>query len=101
MKIIVMGGKDFTLGFQLGGIKEVWEIDENNYSQKFESCLVEADVGIVIIDEKYYKKLPARLKKKLEKMISPVIVSISESDVGASDISELIKRSLGVDLWKQ
>ena len=100
MKIAVIGEKDFTVGLQLGGVKAVYEVSETDYLQKFEECFNLENVGIIIMDEKYFKKLPHRIQKKIEKSISPVVVSISETDIGGADIGALIKRSLGVDLWK-
>lgn len=101
MKISVIGDKDFALGFRLSGIKKLCESNETNYVQNFESCFEDPEMGIIIIEERYFKKLPARLKKKIEKVVSPVIVSISGEEVGGTDIGAMIKRSLGVDLWKQ
>ncbi len=101
MKIAVLGEKDFTLGFELGGIKKVKEINESNYVEAFEEYFSKEDTGIIIMDEKYFKRLPPRLRKKVEKSISPVVIAVSESGAGSSDIQALIKRSLGVDLWKE
>ncbi len=100
MEIAVIGDRDFIVGFELSGVKKMYEVSESDYLGKFEECFIKENVGIIIMEEKYFKKLPARLKKKIEKTVSPVVVSISESDIGATDISALIKRSLGVDLWK-
>ena len=101
MKIGIIGKKDFTVGFQLAGAKKIYEVSDQDYVEKFENCFSEQDVGIIIMDELFFKKLPLRLKKKIEKAVSPVVVSISETDIGGADLSALIKRCLGVDLWKE
>ncbi len=101
MKIAVMGEKDFRLGFEVGGVKVSYEIGEQDFVEKFEKCFEQKDIGIIIIDERFFKKMPARIKKKLEKTISPVVISIAPEGSGGSDLSELIKRCLGVDLWKE
>lgn len=101
MKIAVLGEKDFMLGFELGGVKTSCEINEQNFTEKFEEYFDRKEVGIIIMDEKFHKKLPARIKKKLEKAISPVVISVSPGGAGGTDLAELIKRCLGVDLWKE
>lgn len=100
MEVAVVGDRDFVVGFELAGIKRIYEVGESDYTERFEECFTKENVGIIIVEEKYFKKLPPRLKKKIEKAVSPVIVSLSESEAAASDIATLIKRSLGVDLWK-
>ena len=101
LKIVVIGEKDFALGFQLSGVKEVKEVNESNYVERFEKSMGEEGVGIIVMDDKYFKKLPQRVKKKIEKSITPVVIAMSETEVGASDLGALIKRCLGVDLWKE
>ncbi len=101
MKIAVMGCKDFALGFGLGGVKTPYEVNENNYVELFEKCYSEREIGIIILEEQYYKKMPARIKKKLEENISPVVISISREDVGASDLGKLMLRVFGTDIWKE
>ena len=101
MKIAVMGEKDFMLGFEVGGVKVSCDINDQNYVERFEEYFDKKEIGIIIMDEKFYKKMPGRIKKKLEKTISPVVISISPEGSGGADLSELIKRCLGVDLWKE
>ena len=101
MKIAVLGERDFATGFRLAGIKTVYEVSDADFVQRFEECFSVEGIGIIIMDEKYFKKLPSRFKKKIEKAVSPVVVSVSETNVGGADIAELIRRSLGVDLWKE
>jgi len=101
MKIAVMGDKDFMLGFEVGGVKATCEINDNTYIEKFDEYFDKKDVGVIIIEERFFTKLPARVKKKLEKIISPVVISMSREGSKGSDLSELIKRCLGVDLWKE
>lgn len=100
MDIAVVGDKDFVVGFELASIKKKYEVDESNYTERFEECFGRQNIGIIIMDEKFFKRLPQRLKKKIEKSVSPVVVSLSDSEAGSADLSALIKRSLGVDLWK-
>ena len=101
MEIAVLGNRNFTLGFQLSGIRNTRIIQDNNLSEQFEECFNAAETGIIIIEEQYFQNLPKYIKKKVENTVIPVIVTLSDDEAAASDIGNLIKRSLGVDLWRK
>ena len=105
MEIAIIGERDFTIGFQLCGIKNITNIEESDYSEfnsVFMQTIENAEVGIIVVNEGYYQKVPVQIRKKLEKLVSPVVVTLSdEESAGGVDLRNLIKRSLGVDLWKE
>lgn len=99
MKICVLGKKEFVIGFQLCGIKDIFIIDENSFVEKFEECFNMQDAGVLIVEEKYFAGMPQYIKRKVEKALSPVVIPVSEESK-SDDIKHLIKRCLGVELWK-
>ena len=105
MEISIIGERDFTLGFQLCGIKNIQNVEKSdytNFNKVFTETIENSDIGIVVVNETYYQKMPIQIKKKLEKLVSPVVVALSDEDsAGGSDLRTLIKRSLGVDIWKE
>lgn len=100
MDIVVFGGTNFSLGFQLCGIRKTYPADAEDFAQTFEEKLMGDKTGIIIVENQYYTELSSRLKKRAENAISPVVIALSEEGAGASDIGKLIKRSLGIDLWR-
>jgi V/A-type H+-transporting ATPase subunit F len=99
MQIAVIGNDDFVTGFRLAGISSVFE-SEKELDSEIEKALQIEDIGVVIMEEEAYNSLVGnRVKTRLEKLVKPVIITIS-SKGKETNIGEMIKRSLGVDLWK-
>jgi len=67
-EIVVVGNEEFTLGFELVGIKSV-------RMDKFEELISKASsAGIVIISQDDYDTLNLRLKNTVSKLVKPIIV---------------------------
>ena len=93
-EIIVVGNEEFTLGFELVGIKSV-------RMDKFEELISKtSQAGIVIISQDDYDTLNLRLKNTISKLVKPIIVILSKDDIKGGDLRKQIIRSLGVDLLK-
>ncbi len=93
-EIVVVGNEEFTLGFELVGIKSV-------RMDKFEELISKASsAGIVIISQDDYDTLNLRLKNTVSKLVKPIIVILSKDDIKGGDLRKQIIRSLGVDLLK-
>ena len=99
MEIAVVGSQDFTLGFQLDGIGNVYNpVDEDDLTSKLRELLDSKDVGIVVVDSTVLASLPERLRQKLSASISPTVLGIgTEED---TTLRENIRKAIGVDLWK-
>jgi vacuolar-type H+-ATPase subunit F/Vma7 len=96
-QIIVLGGTEFTLGFQLAGIKTIEP--EKNINNQFEDILENKDIGILITDQKTINKLDEHLKERIIESVKPVTVIVSEEE-SQEELKKMIKKSIGVDLWK-
>ena len=98
MEIAVVGSPEFTLGFQLAGISELYnpEDDESLHSTLRE-LLSNSSVGIVVLDSTIFPTLPDRLRDQLSASVSPTVLGIgTEED---TTLRETIRKAIGVDLW--
>ena len=99
MEIAVVGQLEFTLGFQLAGVENLYNpSDDEELSATMRDLLGQKDVGIVVIDSADLTRLSDRLRSQIADSITPTILGIgTEED---NSLRESIKSALGVDLWK-
>jgi len=98
VKICVAGSNEFTVGFQLAGIKDVVEITGNAFNE-LRSLKNRKDLGIIVIDEKIMENLDIHQRHDIEASVDPVFIPVSTS-VEQDSLKRLIKKSIGIDLWK-
>ena len=98
MKVAVVGSDDFVMGFQLAGVEHIYPV-KKEYDAVVGKILEDCDMGILIMEDACFQKLGQRTKDGLERMATPVLVTISEKG-GEEDIRKQIKKSIGVDLWR-
>jgi V/A-type H+-transporting ATPase subunit F len=55
-------------------------------------------VGILVLKQSDYNRLPKRLQEQLSDSIKPTIIAIGTEQ--STEMREKIKRAIGVDLWK-
>ena len=98
VKLAVVGGSEFTVGFQLAGIKDTIEV-VGNYFNELKNMKNKKEVGIVVVDEKIMEKLEPHQRLEIESSVEPVFIPVS-TKVEQDSLKRLIKKSIGVDLWK-
>ncbi|MBU1120676.1 MAG: V-type ATP synthase subunit F [archaeon] len=98
MEIAVVGTDDFVTGFQLSGVRTVFVI-EKDVDEKIMEAINSPEVGVIVMEEEELAKASFRTKKLLEKLVKPVLITLS-SKGKETDLRQLIKRTVGVDLWK-
>lgn len=98
VKIAVAGGSEFIVGFQLAGIRDTIGINENYYNE-LKNLRERKDIGIVVVDEKIMESLDINQRLMVESSVNPVFISLS-ARVEQDSLKRLIKKSIGVDLWK-
>ena len=98
VKIATAGGNEFIVGFQLAGIKETIELGSSPYSE-LKSIKGRKDIGIVVIEESLMDRLEAHQRIDIESSVDPVFIPVS-TKVEQDSLRRLIKKSVGVDLWK-
>ena len=98
VKIAVAGGNEFIVGFQLAGIKDTIELNDNFFNG-LKNLKNRKDLGIVVIDEKITESLEPYQRTHIESSVEPVFIPVS-TKVEQDSLKRLIKKSIGVDLWK-
>lgn len=99
-KIAVLGEEEFTLGFQLTGISKVFKPDTEDPVVTIKKIKSDAEIGVVITQEKVLAKLPEDTKEEVNKSIQPIFVTLSRRDSN-TELQKLIKKSIGIDVWNK
>ena len=98
VKIAAAGGSEFIVGFQLAGIKDTIELSDNPYNE-LRNVKIRKDIGIIIVDEKILDGLEPHQRIDIDASVEPVFIPVS-TIVEQDSLKRLIKKSVGVDLWK-
>jgi len=98
VKLAVIGGSEFVVGFQLAGIKDIVEVS-SNYFNELKNMKNRKDVGIVVVDEKIMENIDLYQRQIIESSVEPVFITVSARTEQES-LKRLIKKSIGVDLLK-
>lgn len=99
MEIAFVGGSESVLGFNLAGVKKSYAADaEEEMVAKIGTVMADSNVGILVLRQSDYNKLPKRLQEQLSESIKPTVITIGTEQ--STEMREKIKRAIGVDLWK-
>jgi len=99
MEIAVVGSLEFTLGFQLAGVENLYNpTDDDEMADTLRSLLNQSEVGVVVVDNINLMRLPERLRQQLSDSVTPTVLGIGTQE--DTTLRESIKSALGVDLWK-
>ena len=99
MEIAVVGSPEFTPGFQLAGLSDLYNPEgEEDLHSTLRSLLNNKSVGLMVVDSTMLTTLPDRLREQLSASVSPTVLGIgTEED---TTLRETIRKAIGVDLWK-
>ena len=97
MDIAVIGSDEFTLGFRLAGIRQVFVANSENYQEKMLEAMSQPSIGILAVDARDLDNLSFAVRNKVMDSIQPVVVPVGGTE---SDLREKVKRVIGVDLYK-
>ena len=99
MEIAFVGGSESVLGFNLSGVKKSYAANtEDEMVSKIGDVMADSSVGILVLKQSDYNKLPKRLQEQLSESIKPTMITIGTEQ--STEMREKIKRAIGVDLWK-
>ncbi len=106
MRIVAIGDLDFIAGFQLAGVKDVYEASDSWKARNALEMVREMrDVAIVIIQRRFAKDLRDYLNEwKSTKGIYPVILELPdhrERGEYEDPMRDVIRRAIGVDVMKR
>ena len=98
-EIVVIGGNEFNLGFQLAGIRNIVEVDEQA-EHKFKEAFENPATGIIITDDKTVQKLSSHFRELVEMSAKPsvVVLSLEGKD---ENLRQMIIKAIGVDVWEK
>ncbi|MEM0217444.1 MAG: V-type ATP synthase subunit F [Candidatus Nezhaarchaeales archaeon] len=101
MKIIAIGSQDFVAGLRLAGVNEGFVVSNfQDTDEKLSALIKRGDVTLILVEESYALEIPKFYDKYL-KLKQPIIAVIptGKAKEGARDyMSELIKRTIGVEV---
>ncbi len=100
MELAVIGDNRFITGFRLSGIRKIYDIEKILIENAIKDVLSDENVGIIIMNELDYQKLPDMIKKVLNESIKTTLITLGSSSGSSSNLREKIKQAVGVDLWK-
>ena len=98
VNVVVLGGNEFIVGFQLAGIKETIEVSNEPFKD-IQGLKNRKDIGIVVVDEKIMESFDQNQKQEIEDSVDPVFIPLS-TKVEQESLKRLIKKSIGVELWR-
>ena len=98
VKTAVLGSNEFIVGFQLAGIKDTFEASDAPIKDIL-NLKNKKEHGVVIIEEKIMESMDKHDREDIEDSVEPVFIPIS-TKVEQDSLKRLIKKSIGVDLWK-
>jgi len=97
-KTAVLGSNEFIVGFQLAGIKDTIQSSSDPLDD-IKQLIGKKEHGVVIIEESIMDNLEKHDREDIEDSVEPVFIPIS-TKVEQDSLKRLIKKSVGVDLWK-
>ncbi len=98
LELAVIGSKEFTVGFALAGIRKLFPVTHEEVEKKLHEVIKDKSIGILVMHNDDWKKLPAHFRRKLSESVEPTVIAIGK--VEEVDLREKIKQAVGVDLWK-
>ena len=97
--IVVLGKKNFVIGFELAGIKDTIIVDDTTIKQKTLEALQNKEIGILVMHKTDVDNLGEREQEKFEKSIRPTTVVVTEDETSDERFRKQIQEAIGVDVW--
>ncbi|HLC50368.1 MAG TPA: V-type ATP synthase subunit F [Candidatus Nanoarchaeia archaeon] len=98
VNIAAAGSSEFIVGFQLAGVRHIFEMN-GDYFKKLKELRSDKELGVVVVEEKVMESLELHQRSEIEGSVEPVFITLS-TKVEQDSLKRLIKKSIGVDLWK-
>lgn len=102
--IAVLGDGPTCTGFRLAGVQKVFPKEGREAEEKFEEMLTDESIGIIIVSEKIAGAFDWKLKRKIERIAKPVVITVPDKDGPMEEkgdsLKEMIKKALGFEVMK-
>src|SRR3989344_9543189 len=98
-ELAVIGDNEFVIGFELIGIKKVFEAENpGKLKECFANAMSDKSIGLVVTNGNALEKLDTNFKRIVENSITPVVVVLSTDSGAQENLREMIKKAIGIDL---
>ena len=67
----------------------------------FTDALNNKEIGVIVTNDRAIEMLEPNFKRNVENSISPVVVVLSTSTSAQSNLRDMIKKAIGIDLWSK
>ena len=102
--ILVLADSETLLGFRMAGIRNAL-VASADVDASFAQALDTPGTGILVVTQDLVDRSTSKMKKRLDQSTKPVIVVIpsknQKTPVGASNLALMVKKAMGVDLFKE
>ena len=99
MELAVVGSSKFVTGFRLAGVRKIHVPAADTMENKINEVLQDKDIGILVLHNEVFMRLPLSLRKRLSESVAPVVIPIGKEE--EIELRDRIKQAVGVDLWKK
>lgn len=99
-RFIVLGGEEFTLGFKLSGLNDIYNITENTAEKEMKDIFDKKIEGILVTDNKTIGYLSERTRLRALDSVNPVVVVLSETSE-QEELRRMIIKAIGVDIMEK
>jgi V/A-type H+-transporting ATPase subunit F len=98
-ELAVVGDSEFVMGFQIIGIKKIFEAESlDEFRDRFTTAMNDHTIGIIVTNSKALNKLEQNFRRTVENSITPVVVVLSTNPAAQENLREMIKKAIGIDL---
>jgi V/A-type H+/Na+-transporting ATPase subunit F len=96
----VLGERELAIGFRLIGLKDVFEITEQNAVSEFQRVMGSKEYSLVIASQSIRPKLSEAQRLQADSSLTPLVVFVPTptGEYEVESINALAKRVLGVTL---
>jgi len=103
LAIGVFGGTEFTLGFELSGVRTIISTTDLSAENRLEllfQTLKRQDIGVLIADEESLQGMSSHDRTLIENQIRPVLIVLSKDNHDTGSLRRAIIRAIGVDVYE-
>lgn len=100
-EICLIGDEYFITGFQSAGVNKTYIVDKDNINGALSEAMRDESIGIIVMNNSDFGLLNERLRERALTQVKPTVVILSHDISAEENMRIMIKRSIGVDLWKK
>lgn len=101
--VAIIGDIDVVSGFRLGGVKRAEVANSAEEAVAAFDKILDEEISIIIITQVLANEIRNHINRKIGSSVLPMIIEIPDKDgssEGSSEMADLIKRVIGVEMVK-